>query len=253
MKAYKLKALFINILFPPRCMACREMLDVEKNAIENLALCPDCLAKYRIAKAEVCPECNLSAERCLCGISKRGVETGKMPKLFYYRTDKESSVQSKIIYALKHENDMRFASFLSDELSVSVSRLMLEEKIDPTNCIFTYIPRRNQAIVDDGFDQGERIALCVAKIFDSKGNFMRVFSRHGGEEQKKLNANQRKANIKGAISLRKNKINKISNKTVLLFDDLVTSGVPMSVARNLLMDAGAKSVICISVGRTIGD
>ena len=228
-------------------MACRELICIEKNASQNLCLCENCLSKYRIAKAEVCCECNLSAERCLCGISKRGIDTGELPKLFYYRTDKEDSIQSKIIYAFKHENDIRFASFLA----VGVSRLMLERKISPDECIFTYIPRRGKAIAEDGFDQGERLALFVSKTFDLKDNFARVFVRHGGKEQKKLNSNERKANIKSALRLRKNAKNKIQNKTVLLFDDLVTSGVTMSVAKSLLTSAGANAVICITVGRTV--
>ena len=234
-------------------MACGELLNIEKNAIENLSLCPECLAKYRIAKAEVCPECNFSAERCLCGVSKRGVDTGDLTKLFYYRTDRESSIQSRIIYALKHENDIRFATFLADELSVIVSRLMIERKINPDECIFTYVPRRSQAVIDDGFDQGERLALCVAKTFDLKRNFARAFVRRGGKEQKKLDANERKRNIRKSVKLRRNIKTKIQNKTVLLFDDLVTSGVTMSEAKSLLTDAGAKAVICITVGRTVGE
>ena len=234
-------------------MACGELLDIEKNAIENLSLCPECLAKYRIAKAEVCHECNLSAERCLCGVSKRGVDTGDLTKLFYYRTDRESSIQSRIIYALKHENDIRFATFLADELSVIISRLMIERKINPDECIFTYVPRRSQAVIDDGFDQGERLALCVAKTFDLKKNFARAFVRRGGKEQKKLDANERKRNIRKSVKLRRNIKTKIQNKTVLLFDDLVTSGVTMSEAKSLLTDAGAKAVICITVGRTVGE
>ena len=253
MEFSKLKKLFINILFLPRCMACGELLNIEKNAIENLSLCPECLAKYRIAKAEVCPECNLSAERCLCGVNKRGVDTGDLTKLFYYRTDRESSIQSRIIYALKHENDIRFATFLADELSVIVSRLMVERKINPDECIFTYVPRRSQAVIDDGFDQGERLALCVAKTFDLKRNFARSFVRRGGKEQKKLDANERKRNIRKSVKLRRNIKTKIQNKTVLLFDDLVTSGVTMSEAKSLLTDAGAKAVICITVGRTVGE
>ena len=251
MKLYKVKRLFLNIFFPPKCMGCGELIDIEKNATNNLALCPDCLAKYRIAKAEVCGECNLSAEKCLCGISKRGVETGDIPKLFFYRTDKESSIQSKIIYAFKHENDIRFARFLADDVSLGLSKLALDRKIDPTKCVYTYIPRRGKAISDDGFDQGERLALYVAKTFDSGKCFARVFVRRGGKEQKKLDANERKANIKRAVKLRKNVEKKIVNKTVLLFDDLVTSGVTMSVARSLLLGAGAKDVICITVARTV--
>ena len=253
MEFSKLKKLFINILFLPRCMACGELLDIEKNAIENLSLCPECLAKYRIAKAEVCHECNLSAERCLCGVNKRGIDTGDLTKLFYYRTDRESSIQSRIIYALKHENDIRFATFLADELSVIISRLMIERRINPDECIFTYVPRRSQAVIDDGFDQGERLALCVAKTFDLKKNFARAFVRRGGKEQKKLDANERKRNIRKSVKLRRKIKTKIQNKTVLLFDDLVTSGVTMSEAKSLLTDAGAKAVICITVGRTVGE
>ena len=250
MELYKIKRLFANILFPPKCICCGELLDIEENATKNIAVCPDCVIKYRMAKAEVCGECNLAVSKCLCGVSKRGVETGNMPKLFYYRADNESSVQSKIIYALKHKNDIRFAEFLADELAISVSELLGERKIDPTECIFTYVPRRNKALCEDGFDQGQRIASCLSAVFDCKRNFKRLFVRVGGQEQKKLDVNARKANIKNTVKLHRNAKNIVAGKVVLLVDDLVTSGTTMSVAKSLLVAAGAQDVICITVART---
>ena len=121
---------------------------------------------------------------------------------------------------------------------------------EPMECIFTYVPRRNKAICEDGFDQGQRIASCLSEVFDCKRNFRRLFVRVGGQEQKKLDANARKANIKNTVKLHKNAKNIVAGKVVLLVDDLVTSGTTMSVAKSLLVAAGAQDVICITVART---
>lgn len=238
------------IMFPPKCICCGELTDVRRCVESNICICEKCEPKYRRAKAEVCERCNMSADRCTCGIGGRGVRIDEHVKVFYYHADDPLCVQNKIIYALKHKNDIRYHRFAADELSVSLSRYMSENMIDPEECIFTYMPRRRSAVASDGFDQAKRLAECVAEIYGAKKSFKDLFVRHGGGEQKKLSADERRDNIKSSISLKKNACNTVSGRYVVLIDDLLTSGATLAHGKRLLKEVGAKDVLCASVART---
>ena len=250
MRFYKIKELFANIIFPPKCISCHTLIDISQNAWESDCICQKCRQKFEIAKAKVCYDCNKSVSKCVCGIDKRGVDIDALPKVMFYSPDNESSVESKIIYAIKHKNDIRYARFMADELAVSLSEYMLKEGIDTTQCLFTFIPRRSVAICEDGFDQGERLATCLAEIMGTKKQMKKLLVRRGGKEQKTLDSRARKRNIKASVSLKKNASKYVVGKTLIVVDDLVTTGATLSVAKNLLSSAGAKRVICASVGRT---
>lgn len=251
MEFYKIKRLFANIIFPPKCMGCNTLIDIEKNAVKAECLCQKCRQKYDIAKAKVCCDCNRAASVCFCGIEKRGIDIDELPKVIFYSPDNESSIESKLIYALKHKNDIRYARFLADELAVSLSSYLLREEIDPTSCIYTYVPRRASAVCEDGFDQAQRLAKCLCEIIGSKKSLKKLFVRRGGKEQKKLDARQRKKNIKSSVSLKSNANKYIVGKTVIIVDDLVTTGATLSVAKSLLLSSGATRVICSGIARTV--
>lgn len=251
MEFYKIKRLFANIIFPPRCIGCNTLIDIEKNAVGADCLCSECRVKYDMAKAKVCSDCNRSVCTCVCGIEMRGTHIDALPKVVFYSPDNEMSIESRIIYAIKHKNDIRYANFMADELAVSLSAYLLKEGIDPTACIFTFVPRRSSAVCEDGFDQAERLAKCLCEIIGNKRSLKNLFVRRGGKEQKKLNARERKSNIKSSISLKRNTAKQIAGKTVIIIDDLVTTGATLSVAKSILLSSGAHRVICASVGKTV--
>lgn len=249
MKIKKILRLIGSFVFPPRCMSCGKLIDVYDASIKNIALCKDCFEKFSMAKAEVCEFCNMSADMCLCGIEKRGINIDSLPKVFYYQPKRENCLQNKLIYSLKHKNDVRYARFLADELSISLTRYFALEEVNINYCIFTYIPRRKSAVLEDGFDQGKRIAKALSDIYGIRGSAKSLFVRHGGKEQKKLSANERRANIKGSISLKKSARKKIKNRTVVIVDDLVTSGATLGYGKKLIEDAKG-CAICASVAKT---
>lgn len=251
MELYKIKRLFANIVFPPRCIGCNTFIDIEKNAAGADCLCSECRVRYDMAKAKVCCDCNKSVSTCVCGIEKRGTHIDALPRVVFYSPDNENSIESRIIYAIKHKNDIRYARFVADELAVVLSSYLLKEGIDPMVCIFTFVPRRASAVCEDGFDQGQRLAKCLCEIIGSKKSLKKLFVRHGGKEQKKLNARARKKNIISSVSLKRNAAKHIMGKTVIIIDDLVTTGATLSVAKSILLSSGAQRVVCASVAKTV--
>ena len=65
------------------------------------------------------------------------------------------------------------------------------------------------------------------------------------QPQSLLNAEQRKQNIKGAFSVEN--VEEIKGKTVLLIDDIFTTGTTVNECSKVLYESGAKRVLFFSL------
>ena len=68
-----------------------------------------------------------------------------------------------------------------------------------------------------------------------------IKTKHNAE-QHRLHLKDRKENVKGVYELAENK--HITNKKVLLVDDIVTTGYTLAECAAVLMKHGAKEVLC---------
>ena len=71
-----------------------------------------------------------------------------------------------------------------------------------------------------------------------------IKTKHNSE-QHRLHLKDRKENVKGVYELEENK--HITNKKVLLVDDIVTTGYTLAECASVLMKHGAKEVLCGAV------
>lgn len=244
----KLFRIILNLIFPPRCACCRELLPVfEEKYGAGLCLCKICYASWEWAKGESCPECLCPSHKCLCTVDTGSLKKTQIPKLLTYSPN-VNNTQNKMIFSLKKKNDKRIAEFMASELSVSIGRFCVDNKIIPDECIYTYIPRRKRSVGEFGFDQGERLSLKVARLFE--GEFLSLFSRVGGREQKKLDKAARQKNINRTLKLKKSAAKRIKGRTVIVIDDLVTTGSTLDGAIRLLKSAGAGEIFVSCIART---
>lgn len=69
------------------------------------------------------------------------------------------------------------------------------------------------------------------------------------EKQSKMGSvEKRKANISGVYRVEDPEL--IEGKRILLIDDIVTSGSTLSECARMLLQAGAKEVLCATIART---
>ncbi len=71
------------------------------------------------------------------------------------------------------------------------------------------------------------------------------------KSQARLSAAERRKNVRGAFRLRLRHTNKVAGKSVLLIDDVITTGATVDVCVRALLKGGARSVDVLTLARTL--
>ena len=229
-----------DLLFPPRCVGCGDLLPpfVRRATV----FCPLCRTAWETAITEAADHAAADAGRGLI-------------YLVHYRPGHADGIPEKLIYHLKHEGDPRAFSFVAERLA---PRLLDAAATLPTRApvgedkpiLFTYPPRRRSAVREDGFDQAQRLAKALAGACD--GDFAALIRRthRKAREQKTLNAEERAVNATSSYILADKAAEAVRDRTVVICDDLCTTGATLNRCAALLVEAGARSVILCTVART---
>lgn len=228
-----------NLLYVPKCVACKTRLPVDT----KVPLCNECLEKWENEKHALCPTCGQEIEYCWCGImDDRDGVIEKEAHLVAY-TKNPDSVGRKVILASKYRKYTPLFDMLSDELIPAAMRIGFDE-----NTVLVYVPRGKHNLKKFGHDQSgeiarrlsEKTAIPLCKFLINKGRI----------QQKTLSFRERVDNAKRSFLIDKEKKETLKGKNVILFDDLVTTGATVTRCAILLKRARAESVSVLSVGKT---
>ena len=113
--------------------------------------------------------------------------------------------------------------------------------------LITAVPTSAKRKRELGYAQAEKIAKDIARR--GRKPFRRVLGvRKGKKEQKLLNAAERSENARNSYKIRDYKY--ITDKIILLVDDVSTTGATVSAIAGLLKKAGAKAVYAVTFAKT---
>lgn len=229
-----------DLLFPPRCVGCDELLP--PFARRATVLCPLCRTAWETAVTQAAADSAADASRGLV-------------YLVHYHPGRADGIPEKLIYHLKHGGDPRAFSFVAERLAPRLSETAAtlptrKPEGEDRPILFTYPPRRRSAVTKDGFDQAERMAKALAVACE--GDFAPLIRRthRKSSEQKTLTAAQREANAASSYALSPKAAETVRDRTVVICDDLCTTGATLGRCAALLVEAGARSVILCTVART---
>lgn len=238
-----MSGLLKRLLFPPKCAACRALADWYR---EGSALCERCFAEWSYETHERCSVCGDEVRACKCmPMSMQKAKCAMHRKLVYYYPATRKKVQNKILYAIKEgESALRY-EFLAKEMLPQIEEATKE--VPRERLLITFLPRSRAAKERYGHDQAELLARAISKR--SGIPCAALIKRVGGSEQKNLSVAQRLANAKNAFL--PDPEADIKGKTLLLVDDMVTTGAGMAEATRKLLHRGAEAVYCFSVATDV--
>ncbi len=236
---HKIFERFLDFPFVPKCGGCRCRMDKTDNG-----LCKRCKTIYEDERAEYCDFCGMEVAICNC-IPPNLLVNGcyDYRKLVFYKPSDEKTPMRNMIYGVKRGYNLALIRFFAKEM-LDINK---DEPLE--DIVVTYAPRSHNAVKEYGYDQAKLLAKYYAKFgnYEFKSLIKRKL-KFKEKEQKLLNYRQRAKNVKGVFAIRNN--NAIYGKTVVLIDDVVTSGATVGECVDMLYAAGAKNVICRSIAYT---
>ena len=221
----------LDFAFPCYCVSCGIPVSSKNNH-----LCGRCLQSLKKAERG-CPVCSTLSEEGGCSFcSGRMFYPSKHISLFEY----EGAVKG-IIHALKFggiRNVYRVLTpFLTDALEEFGSR------ID----IITYVPMNRKKLAAREYNQSE---LLARRLSEKSGipvlKLMR--EKKGSSHQREFSYSARYINVIDRYETLGN--NNLKGKSILLIDDVFTTGATVNECSRILLVSGARSVFSLTVARS---
>ena len=221
----------LDIIFPKRCVGCGKI---------GRYFCLDCQSGIRfIAFNEpICPVCEKPAvdgfTHPMCE-AKYGIDG--LTSFFHY-----DGVVKKAVKAIKY----RYVSDLSNEFVSLISHL--PSIIYDPRSLLVPIPLHPARLRDRGFNQAESLGSLVASALHiSMRTDILTRVRKTTPQASVRKRKDRLKNMDGAFAVHSPLIR--NHSSVVLFDDVFTTGATMRSAANVLKRAGVKRVWAMTMAR----
>lgn len=111
--------------------------------------------------------------------------------------------------------------------------------------IITWVPISRRRLRKRGYDQSQLLAQRIADKLDVPCVRMLKKIRHTKAQSKLKGESERRANVLGAYAVCPGV--SVEGRRILLVDDVLTTGATMSECARMLLTAGAKQVVCVTL------
>jgi ComF family protein len=232
-----------DIVFPPQCLTCEEILDSENN---TTPLCPACFSAIHFIQPPLCPCCGIpfagaGGDNHLCGeclLSKPLFSVARA--VGHYETKLLEAIHS-FKYKGKISTGEALGKIMAD-FAYPAFHMADYSLIIP-------VPLHSKRLRERGFNQALILAREISRKFLIPLDFLTLRRHMYTDAQINLGRKDREANVKGVFSVRDSE--KIQGQRIILVDDVYTSGSTARECTRILMRNNAESVAILTLARTV--
>ncbi len=222
----------LDIFYPLYCGGC--------NTAAGSILCDSCIDTFRpVEEEKTCPVCGrLIGKNVVCGACMEEKRAFRRGYFGYYFDGRLRDA----IHAFKFTGRIDTGKYLVGLLKKKLVRIAGE-----IDCVVP-VPVTGKRLMERGFNQSFIIGEEIAKMTGKEIHPAVLVKTKHTKDQYALSRKERKKNISGVFAVKNS--HHISGKTVLLVDDLFTTGYTASEAARSLLRASAKEVVFFALART---
>lgn len=230
---------FLDFLFPPRCPICGAPVDAHGTMCFDCWLCFDWIANPKCAVCGYPFAADLGlGPRPLCPACAAGNAAVTWMRAACVYDD----VSKNIMLPFKHAGRTRYQTIMARAMIAQLA------DIPGTPDVVMPVPLAWRRLCHRGYNQAALLARPIARALGVKMDVSSVRRKFRPDMGHK-NARQRADNIRGVFSVRRP--GAIRGKTILLVDDVFTTGATFRELRRVLMRAGAKQVWGVTFCRVV--
>lgn len=229
-----------DFFFPPQCLLCRRFIGSYRDG----HFCKQCLAGFAFTGSPLCVKCGIlftsrQGEDHLCS---RCIRYDR-----FFDTARAVGSYEGVLRKTVHEFKYRGRSMLAAPLG----RLMAEQgsRLLALRCydLLAPVPLHVRRLRERGYNQAGMLANVIGKAWGIPVNLTALRKRRSTAAQTELTADERRKNIRGAFFWAGASL---AEKSVLLVDDVYTSGATADECARVLKRAGAARVDVFTLART---
>ena len=233
----------LDFWFPKRCSGCeKEWLDASQGY-----WCEACAADLPWIESPLCPKCGRPFPKSpssidhFCGdclLSEQPFDTAR-----------SAAFHSGVVRA--RINQLKFGGRLSRVAPLVELLVATFERTEPEVDLVIPVPLHVRRLRQRGFNQAGFLAKGVGRRLRLPVDFGVLLRRRWSEPQTRLKRAERLQNVKGVFHV--NKPDLLRDRSVLLIDDVYTTGSTMKECAASLRASGATAIHGLTVSRAVPD
>lgn len=212
-----------NCFYPRRCALCDKVIE------PNRFLCNECSYIPNLIANDACIKCGSRKKNCKCRFVRHHFKAVVAP--FWY----EGKVKEAILQ-FKFNNKVFIADYFANEMVKTINSEYSNIDFDA----IVYVPNTKNKKRIRGYNQCEILANKISKLIGIKVEHKALIKVKENLVQHTLNREERMLNTRGAYSTGCD----VKGKTLLLIDDIKSSGATLDECARQLLLAGADTVYC---------
>lgn len=221
----------INLLFPPKCLICGQVGEV---------ICEHCLSTSSVLSNQYCLVCGKPSKD---GYTHRLCSSDITPTQNISIFEYEGVVRDVIKKAKFGSKQFMGLKKLAFESSILLKYMDYDWK----GYICVPIPISKQREKFRGFNHAGTISYALSKVLHVEKDYELLGRLKNTQHQFGLSKESRFENLRDAFCVLKK--DNVFGKSILLVDDICTSGATLLEASKTLYKSGAKDVKCFTVCR----
>lgn len=228
----------LRIVLPSWCVACKRDLPWSERTASCCADCWASLPKYVVPKCVSCalPSPLPDVEPYLC----IACMTHRLPVDWCEAWGEYTGALERVLHALKFERH----DFLADALS-SLLEETLRARGDLAFDALVAVPMSRAKLRRRGYNQAELLARALSSRLRVSCDMTLLRRRGERATQSTLPKRERAANVRGAFA----SPSRVKGKSILVVDDICTTGETLRACADALLRAGASRVCAVTVAK----
>ena len=222
----------LGLLYPGRCPVCDGIVRPRGERI-----CLECVPKLKPVEAPWCIRCGrrLTEEGRYCGDCRAGRHRYfRGRSLYTYESAKGA------LYRFKYAGRQEYARFFGEQMAYYLGDFI--RGVDPQGIV--PIPLHPARMAKRGYNQAELLARVIGRQMGLTMYPDLLVRVKNTLPSKTLNPRERQNNLKKAFNIAGNDV---KLKTILLVDDIYTTGATVDEAAGTLLEAGAECVCFVAL------
>lgn len=225
--------MLLDLIYPRRCPVCDKAVKPFGNLI-----CEECTKKIKYVKAPSCSKCGkeLKDKRAIfchdCACKEHSYDRGMA--LFSYPSVADS------IYRFKYRRRQEYAAYYGERLAAVLGRRIVELKPDALVPVPIHASKKKQR----GYNQAELIAKELGRRLNIPVETKLIKRVRKTIPMKDLSAVERQNNLKRAFKICRNDV---KLNTIIIVDDIYTTGSTIDAMTHEMRRAGIKSIYFVAL------